>query len=171
MANRGKGKGRKTKGGKGDKNTKRNLRQMVAKKNVSKATKANNVIKAAGKKPASQFQLFEVQQTLSARVDSSIMSTSAVARLLVEKGVITWDEYKESYKKMKEEMQFIRETSKEAVKHFGPKEAEKEDIGAFIYEKAIAFGMDEGVLYGIFGVTKSKSRILKPNQVKIIQSK
>jgi len=153
----------------GSKNTKRNLRQLNAKKNISNAAKAQTVIKEAGKKPASQLQLFEIQRNLSARVDSSIMSTSAIARLLVKNGIITWDDYKESYKRMKEEMKFIRETTQEAIKHLGPKEASQEDIGSFIYEKAIAFGMDEGVLYGIFGVTKTKSRIIKPNQVKVIQ--
>jgi hypothetical protein len=159
----------KKKNGGGKKRTEKTLRQLNAKKNISNVSKANNAIKAAGKTPASQLQLFEIQKTLSARVDSSIMSTAAIAKLMVDKGLITWDDYKETYRKMSEDLIFIRNTTQEAVKHFGSKEAEKEDISTFIYEKAIAAGMDEGVLYGIFGVQKSKSRIIKPNQVKVIQ--
>lgn len=159
------------KNGGGKKRTERTLRQLNAKKNIANVSKTQNAIKEASKKPASQLQLFEIQKTLSARVDSAIMSTAAVAKLLVDKDIITWDEYKETYKKMTEDLIFIRKTTAEAVKHFGHKEAEKEDIGSFIYEKAIAFGMDKGVLYGIFGVEKSKSRIIKPSSVKIIQSK
>jgi len=152
------------------KRTERTLKQMRAKKEISKVAKAKNTVKIEGKKPASQLQLFEMQRTFSARVDASIMSTAAIAKLLVDKGVITWDEYKESYRTMKENLVFVRNTTSEAIAHFGAK-ANNEDIGAFIYEKGIAFGMDPGVLDGIFGARKSESRIIKPNQVKIIQAK
>jgi hypothetical protein len=151
-----------------NKKTQSKLRQMNARKNISKATKAATVAKIAGAQPATQLQLFEVQKAIFTMIDSALMSTSTVAKLMVEKGLITWDEYEGTYQEMMKSLTFVRKTKNEAMAHFGEK-ATSEDIGYYIYSKGIEEGIDAGVLSSIFGAKPSKSRIIKPNSVKLIK--
>lgn len=162
-------------GSKNKKRTERTLKQLNAKKNISNNAKATNVIKIEGKKPATQLQLFEIQKTLSVRLDTALMSTAALAEIMVKKELCTWDDFKKGEQNMLSTLKLFREAMQKAIAHFGDK-TNKEDIGTFIYENIkAAYTTDkkeisDGVLDVIFGIKKSESRIIKPNQVSLIRS-
>lgn len=137
------------------------FKQMSAKKRVKDTKKAIDL----SKQPVTRGELYGVQSTINTRADSALMGTAAIVELLVKNKICTYEEFSETQKSMLEILAFIRQSMREAHKKLGPN-ADPEDTGAFIYEKAVVFGVDKDLLINIFGVRPTKNRILKPNQVK-----
>jgi hypothetical protein len=139
------------------------FRQLKAKKDMKEAKKVVDI----AKQPVTRGELFGIQNTLNARTDSSLMGVAAVVDVLVKNKLCTYEDFKTGEKSMLETLRFIRKTMNEAYKELG-QDAKSEDVGAFIYEKAIIFGVNKEVLINIFGVKPSESRIIKPSQEKTI---
>lgn len=146
----------------------KSLQIRNARKAVSKHTIASTGEKIEGNRSVTRKELFELQKVLGIKVDTALMSTAALAEILVNKDLCTWDEFKEGEKKMLDNLNFIRKTMAEAVELMG-KEVSNEDMSSFIYEKAVTFGIDKGVLSGIFGINPSSSRIINPKVVRVIK--
>jgi len=155
-----------------NRNRKRRERMLIhsnIKKTISNNAKNNTRIKIEGNEPVKKKELFEIQKTIFIKLDTALMSTAALAEVLINKGICTWEEFKISEKKMLETLHFIRKTMAEASIQFGDK-IDKEDLSAILFEKATIFGVDKGVLEGIFGIKKSESRIIRPSQVQVIKT-
>ena len=139
------------------------LKQMAVK---SKAKVVQKVLKDA-KRPVSRMDLLSVQKTINIRTDSALMGVAAIAEILVEKKLCTYEEVKIKEKSMLEILTIIRKGMAAAYKDMG-NDAEPADIGAYVYKVAIEAKVDKDLLINIFGIKPSESRILKPSQVKKI---
>jgi hypothetical protein len=155
------------KGKSGGKATKERLfRQMNAKKKVRDTKRAMD----AANQPVTRGELYAIQHTLNIRTDKALMGVAAVVQILVEKKLCMYEDFKDNETEMTDILKFIRIALAESEKELGAG-AKSEDQGTFVYEKAIAFGVDKDILENIFGVRPSKSRIIKPNQAKLIVTK
>jgi hypothetical protein len=139
------------------------FKQMKAKQVAQDVEKNKN----NADKPVLRKELLATQQTTDMRTDLALMSVASVADILVKNKLCTYEDFKTGEKDMHKILKFIRKTMAEAYESIG-KEIKPEDLGSFVYNKGIASGIDKEVLIHIFGIKPSESRIIKPNQVKIL---
>jgi len=153
----------------------RMFKQMKVKKNtksdeekVKEFKQAKKEQEERAKEPVTREELYKLQNAFNVRVDSALMGIGAVVEILVKKDICTYEEFKNGERNMLKILQYIRKSMVESYKMLG-ETAKTEDIGAYIYEKSAAFGINKEILTNIFGVKPSESRIIKPSSLKIIR--
>lgn len=148
----------------------RMFKQMNAKKAVSDNSKKKTVRDINAKKLVTRDEMSGIQNSLLGRTDTTLMGIAGLVELLVEKKVITWEEFDAKQSTMSKvlamtrvAMQTIASTTKDAAN------TKDEDVSATIYGMVKTEEVSDEVLDHIFGLRKSTKRIVKPEDVKLIK--
>jgi hypothetical protein len=141
----------------------RMLNQLGNKKILKDISKA----KELGKIKVTREDLYSEIAVINSKLDALFMSNSAITAILVEKGLVTFEEYKKVEQDMHYTLKFVRRSMVEARSILG-KDASMQDIHDFTHEKAEAFKINKDILIYLFGVKESESKIIKPNQQSIV---
>ncbi len=148
----------------------RMFKQMGSKKAVSGNSKRKISRALNAKKPVTRGELSGIQNVLLGRTDTTLMGIAGLVELLVEKKVITWEEFDVKQQTMSKvlaktrvAMQTVASATRDATN------TKDEDVSAAIYEMVKTEEASDEVLDHIFGLRKSTSRIVKPEDVKLIK--